>query len=64
VNVLRDSAKITVSIQDDGHGFDPRRAKGLGLLGMEERVRRLGGTVQMESSPERGTTLTAELPLL
>ncbi len=64
VNVLRDSAKITVSIQDDGHGFDPKRAKGLGLLGMEERVRRLGGTVQMESSPERGTTLTAELPLL
>ena len=45
VSVRRDPGKIAVSIRDDGRGFDPDRAKGLGLLGMEERVRRLRGGI-------------------
>ena len=44
-------------------GFDPRFVRGLGLLGMEERVRRLGGRMQIDSQPGRGTLITAELPL-
>ena len=36
---------------------------GLGLLGMEERVRRLGGRLRIDSSPGRGTGIAAELPL-
>jgi signal transduction histidine kinase len=63
VNVRSESGKIEVSIRDDGRGFDPKRAKGLGLLGMEERVRRLGGLVHIQSKPSEGTTLKAELPL-
>jgi signal transduction histidine kinase len=55
---------INVSIRDDGHGFDPTRAKGLGLLGMEERVRRLRGVFQVQSKPGGVTTLTAELPIV
>jgi signal transduction histidine kinase len=53
---------IAVTVRDDGHGFDPKKTRGLGLLGMEERVRRLGGKLEVQSGNE-GTTLTAELPL-
>jgi signal transduction histidine kinase len=63
VAVRRNPGKIAISIKDDGHGFDPARAKGLGLLGMEERVRRLKGTFHVQSKPGEGTILTAELPL-
>ena len=63
VTVHQSSDKILVSITDDGHGFDPQRARGLGLLGMEERVKRLGGTLRIDSRPGQGTTLVAELPL-
>ena len=38
--------KVNVTVQDDGAGFDTRFTRGLGLLGMEERVRRLGGRPQ------------------
>ena len=44
-------------------GFDPERVRGLGLLGMEERVRHLGGTFQIDSRPGRGTLLGVTLPL-
>ena len=39
------------SVQDDGTGFDKRMVRGLGLLGMEERVRRLGGSLRIDSQP-------------
>jgi signal transduction histidine kinase len=63
VTLAQDSEKIHVSIADRGSGFDARRVLGLGLLGMEERVKRLGGSLTIESSPGRGTTVSAELPL-
>jgi signal transduction histidine kinase len=50
-------------VSDDGHGFDPQRSRGLGILGMEERVRRLGGTLTIDAAPGRGATVKAELPL-
>jgi len=55
--------RILVTVSDDGRGFDPRRQRGLGILGMEERVRRLGGTLAIESHPGQGATVRAELPL-
>src|SRR5580658_4491054 len=54
--------QIIVTIQDDGSGFDPERVRGLGLLGMEERARHLGGTFQIDSQPGRGTLLRVTLP--
>jgi signal transduction histidine kinase len=62
VIVRQSSKEITVQVTDDGHGFDARRTKGIGLLGMEERVKRLGGTFSVESKPTEGVTLTAHLP--
>jgi signal transduction histidine kinase len=35
----------------------------MGILGMEERVRRLGGGLTMQSAPGKGTAVKAELPL-
>jgi signal transduction histidine kinase len=62
VTITQDSDKINVEITDDGHGFDPARRRGMGILGMEERVRRLGGTLTIESVPRKGATVKAELP--
>ena len=63
VTVTREGARVLFSVRDDGAGFDPRFVRGLGLLGMEERVRRLGGQVRIDSQPGRGTLVAAELPV-
>ncbi len=55
--------QINVEVTDDGAGFDPQRTRGLGLLGMEERVKRLGGTMSIDSRTGAGTTLRFQLPL-
>ncbi len=54
--------KLFVSVQDDGKGFQPRKQKGLGLLGMEERVTNLGGALRIESELGRGTIIAFHLP--
>lgn len=62
--LVRQSPKgISVMVNDDGRGFDADRTRGLGLLGMEERVKRLAGTFSLDSRPAQGVTLTVELPL-
>jgi signal transduction histidine kinase len=63
VSVVRRQGKILLSVQDDGSGFDPQRVRGLGLLGMEERVRHLGGSFEIDSHPGCGTLLRVSLPL-
>jgi signal transduction histidine kinase len=63
VIVKNEGARVVFSVQDDGSGFDKRFVRGLGLLGMEERVRRLGGELRIDSQVGRGTTISAELPL-
>jgi two-component system sensor histidine kinase UhpB len=54
---------LLLDIEDDGIGLAPRRADttGTGLLGIEERVRALGGTVAFRSG--RGTHVSVRLPL-
>jgi signal transduction histidine kinase len=61
---LRKAAQsVSLEVQDDGKGFTVTRSRGLGLLGMEERVSQLGGSLRVQSEPGRGTTVTAELPI-
>ena len=64
VQVKREEECVRFSVRDDGAGFDTRFVRGLGMLGMEERVRRLGGRLAIESQLGRGTLVTAELPLV
>jgi two-component system sensor histidine kinase UhpB len=55
--------KTRLRIADDGIGFEPsRQPRGLGLLGMEERVAAAGGTLRIRAAPGGGTTLEIEIP--
>ena len=61
--VRQEPNHLRVSIEDDGKGFDASRVRGLGLVGMNERVSQLGGVLKVESDPARGTHLRVDLPL-
>jgi signal transduction histidine kinase len=62
--VVRDQPeKILLTIADDGHGFEARQVRGLGLLGMEERVTHLGGSFEVNSQTGQGTQVKVELPI-
>jgi signal transduction histidine kinase len=63
VSVRYDPQKVEVAISDDGVGFRPERTRGMGILGMEERVRQLGGSFDLQSTPGKGTTVRAEFPI-
>jgi signal transduction histidine kinase len=63
IGVRGETGRLYLSVQDDGSGFDPLRVRGLGLRGMEERVRHLGGKFEIDSQPGRGTLLKIDLPL-
>jgi signal transduction histidine kinase len=55
---------LTVTITDDGTGFDTATAThGTGLQGMGDRLAALGGTLQIHSKPGLGTTVTGSLPV-
>ena len=64
IRVEQDQDRLLLNIQDDGRGFDVRHTKGLGLLGIQERITRLGGTCHVHSQPGNGATLSVELPFL
>jgi len=55
--------RLRVSVQDDGKGFEPFGATGMGILGMEERILHLGGTMGLDSQPGGGTIISFELPV-
>jgi signal transduction histidine kinase len=60
---------VTLDIHDDGVGFEPTRLEprqaggsGFGLTSLRERVERLNGTLDIESTPGGGTTIAIALP--
>ena len=60
------SDEAALEVNDDGKGFDPdsvRASGGLGLAGMAERARRVGGELAVQSCPGRGTTVSFRAPL-
>jgi signal transduction histidine kinase len=63
VTVQQEPGRILLAIQDDGRGFDAKQERGMGLLGMQERVSHLGGTFSVESMPGRGAIVCIVLPL-
>lgn len=65
VTLRKTDEALAVKIHDDGIGFDPKSARrgGLGLIGIEERVRELGGDLHIESEPGQGCTLTVRFTL-
>ncbi|MGG1660450.1 sensor histidine kinase [Brevibacillus sp. NRS-1366] len=66
--VFEDREKeVVVTVVDDGIGFEVDQAlntgKGLGVFGMKERAQLLGGTVDIRSAPNEGTTVIVRIPL-
>jgi len=65
---IRDGSAI-LEVRDDGVGFDPNaislrpEGRGHGLLGIRERLNAVGGSVQINSAPGRGTELEISVPL-
>lgn len=69
VNLTHGARGVSGSIADDGRGFDPAAARpceagrGLGLIGMRERLAAFGGTLTITSAPGRGTAVHFDVPL-
>lgn len=56
--------EVTVSVRDDGRGFDPRAKRtGLGLVGLRERVEALAGRLRLTTEPGGGVEISATLPV-
>jgi signal transduction histidine kinase len=67
VEVQREGAALTLTVADDGRGFDVAEAEGrrpgMGLFAMRERVALVDGTLEIESAPGSGTRVRASVPL-
>jgi signal transduction histidine kinase len=61
---LSDGAgSLTFEVSDDGRGFDPASTSyGTGLQGMADRLDALGGSLEVRSAPDQGTTVVGRLP--
>jgi len=58
--------RVQIRVQDDGHGFDLKHQAdggGFGLIGMGQRVERLGGQLAIASQPGRGTEVAVSVPI-
>jgi len=69
IKVDFDAGKTTVTVNDNGQGFkftgdigDMARAGKLGLAGMQERAQLVGGTIEVQSQPGKGTSITVNVP--
>ncbi|MGC2764196.1 MAG: PAS domain S-box protein [Candidatus Acidiferrum sp.] len=66
VELIRTASGIRLRISDTGKGFDPALQNpdaGIGLIGMNERLRLVGGKLTVRSEPKRGTEVLADVPL-
>jgi signal transduction histidine kinase len=69
VDLFEDGEGVRMEIRDDGHGFDPDAVvpdeegrSGIGVVGMRERLRLLGGRLELESTRGGPTVVRAILP--
>jgi signal transduction histidine kinase len=53
---------VSVHVEDDGVGFDPSAAAGVGLAGLRDRAEQVGGAVDVASAPGQGTRVTVRVP--
>jgi signal transduction histidine kinase len=66
VSLICEDTSLKLEVKDDGIGIDSdavSRATSLGLLGIHERARRLGGTASVEGKRGAGTRVAVEVPL-
>jgi signal transduction histidine kinase len=65
-----ENGSVTIEIEDDGVGFEPQQVgstpgslRGIGILGMRERIEILGGSMQLDSEPDGGTRVVMRVPV-
>lgn len=64
VRLESDPSRVTLTVEDDGRGFDPRAARlGMGLANMAGRVHAAGGAFTLDAASGRGTRVVASFPL-
>jgi signal transduction histidine kinase len=64
VSLRADDTAITLAIRDDGQGMDTgARRAGLGLVGIRERAMALGGSLEIRSDVDQGTSVEIKIPL-
>jgi len=64
IQLTGDEQEIALTIEDNGKGFDPRRSEqGIGLKNMLSRVQFLHGSIDIDSTPGRGTLIAIHVPL-
>ena len=66
IDLVQEGDELELRVRDSGPGFDfesARHAGGIGLLGMEERARLAGGTLDVRSRPGGPTTIVARVPV-
>ena len=70
VSIKKDKSNVRICVEDKGIGFNPQdknyseaKIEGFGLFRIKERVESLGGQLEIESQPNRGTKITLVAPL-
>ncbi len=63
VHLAREGRRLTLVVEDDGRGVPVDMSHGVGLSGVRERVALLGGRLEIQSIPGKGTTVRVEVPL-
>ncbi len=65
ISALSENGSLRLVLKDDGKGFDPENipAGHYGILGIRERIRLVGGQMEINSSSQSGTTLILTIPL-
>ncbi|HKE26311.1 MAG TPA: sensor histidine kinase [Bryobacteraceae bacterium] len=63
IHLRGEGERLAVTVRDDGRGFRAPHQSGLGLLGIQERVESLGGSLTVRSEPGKGARVEISLPL-
>lgn len=66
ITIEKDTQSIVLTVSDNGRGFvpgNPRKPGSFGLLGLRERAHLLGGSVSIDSAPDKGTRVEVHIPI-
>lgn len=66
ISITQHDDNLSIIIEDNGKGFDPRqiqRDKGMGLASIEKRVEHLEGSMEVDSTPGKGTNILIDIPI-
>jgi signal transduction histidine kinase len=65
IRIWQDAGALRFQVADDGSGFDAATtAKGAGLQNMADRLDAVGGSLDVESTPGQGTSVTGSIPVV